>query len=253
MRALRNGMNPMLPATPFGSRWASACAASPMSAKKPAAAAFSQFSPGETFATRAALNTAPLAQINTYLFVASSSIGKRRTPDAGLGPRHTLSKHKRQRCKKNIRKSGQQVASPPLEKKSHRTFVRCAPNSAQLLLLVPAQLRSAGVGGFLSPLVACVIECLQPNGSTHSKRPEHSPSPNSPSPRSSPSGTPGADPETPSRQPTPADGQTRRSPSRPHNSASSRSHRTTRSPHARPAQLPSLSNDHHRIPQTRQQ
>jgi hypothetical protein len=73
---------------------------------------------------------------------------KREDPRRRLCPANRIAQHERQHGQQCIGHE-RQVASPPLEKKSHPTSARCAPNSAPLLLLVPAQLSSSRSRGFL--------------------------------------------------------------------------------------------------------
>src|SRR3990172_3356067 len=143
-------MKPMYPVTPFGIRWPRACAAKPISAKKPAACALSQLRFGETRATRAADATAAIAVPVTNRIVARCCIPER-TPDFGSTPTDVLSQHERKQRNHDVRQSGQ-VRHLPLTKKSHpRSPKVCSERSAPLLQrLWPAPLRSAGVGGFFS-------------------------------------------------------------------------------------------------------
>ena len=155
--------------------------------------------------------------------------------------------HERKNCYHDVRQSGQ-VASPPLDKKSHPTACQvcskfgsapaaCA-RSASLCRSRGFFVSSSQYSMIPSPgvLREAISALLPSTGSSRSVRPTHSPSPDSHALHNYPSTARCSAPDEPTPQPTRGRDQKPRSPSRPRTKASAPHHPNTRSPPAWPAQ-----------------
>src|ERR1019366_10779071 len=131
----------------------------PTSPKNPAASNVSRSRPGATYATATiAISAATQTPVMNF-FVDVECMGEREEPPTPTYVHMMLSPSTNERTAR-ITFARMAKLRHLLWTKSHtQPFARCAPKSAPLLLLVPAQLRSAGVGGFFSPLICDKPAC----------------------------------------------------------------------------------------------